>query len=70
MVRVRQRRSTRLPSRAEGHLLSEETSEDAVLQDIQADDGIRTHGLLHGNPPRCVDAGPAAAWLSQMAEGR
>jgi hypothetical protein len=41
--------STRLPARAEGHPLSGETSEDAVLQGIQADDGTRTHGLLHGN---------------------
>jgi hypothetical protein len=40
--------STRLPARAEGHPLSGETSEDAVLQGIQADDGTRTHGLLHG----------------------
>jgi hypothetical protein len=40
--------STRLPARAEGHPLSGETSEDAVLQGIQADDGTRTHDLLHG----------------------
>jgi hypothetical protein len=29
-------------------MLSKETSKDAVLQGIQADDGTRTHGLLHG----------------------
>src|SRR5215471_1773951 len=34
--------------RAEGHLLSEETPKDAVLQGTQADDGTRTHDLLHG----------------------
>jgi hypothetical protein len=40
------------PPRAEGHLLSKETSEDAVLQGIQADEGTRTLDLLHGKPCR------------------
>jgi hypothetical protein len=35
---------------------------------FRADDGTRTHDLLHGNPPRHVHIGPAAAWLSQIAE--
>jgi hypothetical protein len=46
-------RAELVSARAEGHLLSEETSKDAVLQGIQADDGTRTHGLLHGKCQRC-----------------
>jgi hypothetical protein len=36
------------PSACRRSLLSEETSEDAVLQGIQADEGTRTLDLLHG----------------------
>jgi hypothetical protein len=36
----------------------------------EADEGTQTLDLLHGNPPRHANSGPAAAWLSQTGEGR
>ena len=33
----------------------------------KADDGTRTHGLLHGNEPKRAETHEIAAWLSQIA---
>jgi hypothetical protein len=63
----------RASARAEGHLLSEETSKDAVLQGIQADDGTRTHDLLHGKCWRAFarvrPGAPKPAVCSDLDEG-